>query len=282
MSKATIYIPTRGRVGNQKTWESISPKWRERTFLVTNSEDEADSLEMLGYPVLLSPTTGIADKRQWIVENHDRKLGNVVMMLDDDFIFAERRKDEPSKFIKVTTAEQWDTMMDRAERMMDFVAWGGISSRGGANRIVSPYRFISRINGAMLLNLDLTDTSFRFDKTTLMEDFSMGLQHLTRGYPTMLLNMFTYDDSHGPNADGGCSSYRDAALQLEAVMELQEMFPDFVSIVSRPGWKGMGPTRPDVRIQWAKAYQYGQEVRSMIGQPNESYPKFDLEGNLYS
>lgn len=48
MDEMTVYIPTLGRVGLQRTWEWLPPSVRERTFLVA-TEDEADQLDMLGY-----------------------------------------------------------------------------------------------------------------------------------------------------------------------------------------------------------------------------------------
>lgn len=279
MTETTIYIPTIARSGNQKTWESISPYWRDRTFLVAN-EDDAEALEMLGYPVIACPAEGIAATRQWILENHDRKRGDVVMMLDDDCIFSIRREDDPTKFTKMSEDHEFNIMMDRIEHMMEFTAMGGIADRGGANRVTSPYRFCGRMSRALIINKARTNPGFRFDMTSLMEDFAMNLQHLTAGYPTICLNMYTIDDYRGSNSPGGCSTYRSTALQLEAAMELHEAFPEFVKVVQRPGWNGMGDTRADVRIQWAKAFQAGQEARSLIGE-SVILPAFDKEGNLY-
>ena len=48
-----IYIPTYGRVGQQKTYDNLPDKWKEKTYLVV-SPDEIHS----GYQTISCPIQG--------------------------------------------------------------------------------------------------------------------------------------------------------------------------------------------------------------------------------
>ena len=77
-----IYIPTYGRVGQQKTYDSLPDKWKEKTYLVV-SPDEIHS----GYQTISCPIQGkgIAPVRKWIAEHGEGKRYSV---LDDDIEFV--------------------------------------------------------------------------------------------------------------------------------------------------------------------------------------------------
>lgn len=252
-----IYIPTIGREDRQITYESISPKWRKNTFLVT-TEAAAPKLEAAGYNVLpLDTGNGIGEVRQKIMNYHYDLYGDGwAIMMDDDLGFAIRRKDDRTKFSRMENHDQFDDMMSRLEYATYFVNIVGIASRSGANRDTEPWKRNSRICDLMAYDVvAAVENGFRFDEIPLMEDFNFALQHLRAGLPYLLLNDYVKDDLGGSNAPGGCSTYRDNALQMEAAMELAERHPQFVKIVERPGWNGMGDTRLDVRVQWAKAFK---------------------------
>lgn len=232
--------------------------------MLVADEQDAEALELLGYPVLVDDqSTGIAERRQWILERHtDESDGDYIIMMDDDLGFAKRRVDEPTKFRKFETAKDFDMMMDRLLRMMTWCSLGSIRSRGGANRNENPaYIENTRVHEVLVIDaMNARQRGYRFDRTEFMEDFDFVLQHLTSGQRTLTLNAFVKDDLGGSNSAGGCSTYRDELGQLDAAMELSMLYPEFVTVVERPGWSGMGDTRTDVRVQWAKAYTAGVEA----------------------
>lgn len=270
----TIYIPTFRRVQKQITWRSISPAWRERTWLVAPPED-AERLDVLGYPVLACPASGIGATRQWILDQHDTDaLGDVLFMADDDLRFAIRRDDDPQKLARMTTPGDFDTMMDNLLEMMGWVQFGGLANRGGAHLDVRRYKLNGRVHDFQAFNVATARAEgIRADRVPFMEDFDVALQFLTKGYPTALLNTHTKDDAGGSNAPGGCSSYRTGAGQAAAAQQLAELFPEFVTMVTRPGWQGdMAESRVDVRVQWLKAYQAGCRRRELLGYDQEPLP----------
>lgn len=266
----TVYIPTRGRIGNQITWSWLPDSIRERTFLVAE-EIEADILDMKGYPVLAHNEDNIADIRQWIVDQHE---GRYVLFLDDDLRFDYRRTDDKSKFLNPgKQSEAMERMFLEYRRILDHAVLAGISPRGGANRVQEPYQFNTRMFMAWGGDLvALKEMGVKFNRLLLQEDFDVILQVLSRGRRAVMLNTFVVGD-HGTNLPGGCSVYRDNDTQSTTAEGLYDLWPEYVQTVERPAWAGMeGDTRLDVRVQWKKAYEAGVAT-------NGEEPEFPLDGS---
>ena len=94
-----IVIPTYGRTSSQITWGGLPDSVRARTVLLVQ-QSEWDSFwkdNQTEYPnvkALHSGIKSIGPTRQYILEN----FGPKVLMMDDDFEFATRRADDPTKF----------------------------------------------------------------------------------------------------------------------------------------------------------------------------------------
>lgn len=254
-----IYIPTWRRVNRQLTWESISPEWRERTFLVVHPS-EADALSK--YPILVTPehVNTIGVKRQWIFDQH---VGRNAVILDDDLGFAKRRDDDPTKFINLRTIPgEFDRMMEALLDLLVISPLVGIRNRSGANRETRPVLANRRQHDVIGVDVAvMREHDFRLDRTTLMEDFDFVLQFLTAGYSNLLLNTHTEDDA-GRDGEGGCADERDLEKQRIASEWLAEQWPEFVTVVQKETkGKGDWSVRTDVRVQWAKAAAYGRKKR---------------------
>lgn len=268
-----IYIPTLGRIGKQRTYDSLPKHIQERAVLVT-SEEEAEAQEMLGYPVLVCDAHGIAATRQWVLDQHDvEQYGGKLYMFDDDLRFARRRTDDPTKLSKLAPGDSGiGDMVEELDNMLDAVPMVGITYRSGANRRTETYLPGVRIHNVWGTDVEvLRAEGIRIDRLQFMEDFDLALQLLTKGYPTLMLNSYTQDDGES-NAPGGCSITRSGPAQTEACFGLWENFPDFVKLREAKGWTGMGETRTDVTVQWAKAYAYGTAYRETAGLEPFPYP----------
>lgn len=278
MREATIYIPTYRRVGRQETWKWLSPRWRERAFLVARPE-EVDPLRAQGFQVLECPETGIGNTRQWILDQHDiEDGGRRIVMMDDDLRFYLRRTDDPGKFVYFEKGGPvWDDLMEDLLECLDYVPLAGIVNRSGANRDASPYRLNTRLHDVLAWDLEVARAEgIRINRVPFMEDFDTSLQFLTRGYPTLALGLYCKGDN-GSNTPGGCSEYRDRFGQAEAAMWMKETWPDYVTITTRPGWNGeMAGSRTDVRIAWSRAYRDGVEGRKLLGRPLVPEPTWSL------
>jgi hypothetical protein len=256
-----IYIPTRGRTHRQLTWESISPQWRDRTFLVAPGT-EAPTLRHLGFRVIEQPAyvKSIGQKRQWVFEQHDETIwGPYAVMFDDDLRFAMRRLDEPTKFESTLgRPEMFDDMMGRLVALLAEFPLAGIRNRSGANRETDLLLFNRRQHDVLAVDVRVMRRhDFRLDRAILMEDFDFVLQYLTAGYSNALLNTFTEDDA-GRASEGGCADERGVLEQELASHWLAKQWPDYVTVVEKET-KGVGDwaTRTDVRVQWAKAAKSG-------------------------
>lgn len=275
MAEATLYIPTYRRPEKQVTWRSVSAAWRQHTALVAYPE-EADTLRAKGYPVreTQQQVRGISHKRQWILDQHSiERDGQWAIMADDDFQFATRRTDEPTKFTAVRTDEEFDTMMGMLLTLMrSGVALGGIDPRGGANRRTPPVVHNARLHGVMAVDVAVARRiGARLDRTEFMEDFDFVLQFLTKGYPQAAISTHCWSGMNTSNAPGGCQTYRTKEKHAASALALAERYPEFVTPVERKSknWDGGMETRLDVRISWKKAYEAGRLGRDLLGLPQE-------------
>ena len=85
-----IFIPTRGRVDVQKTWDWLSPELQARTFLICPKE-EVSAHEDAGRNAIPRPESCkyISDVRQYMVSLSG---GEDFIMSDDDLRFCCRRE----------------------------------------------------------------------------------------------------------------------------------------------------------------------------------------------
>lgn len=269
----TIYIPTFGRVGRQRTLSFMPQDWKERTFLVVRPEEAGKHKEGVRELVLPEPLL-LGRTRQWIMENAQT---NLVLQLDDDLDFCYRA-DQYLPQAANETQDQYDRRrrklhaIDHAGLSVMFTrlesalrggrAHIGISAREGNHTHPEPYEEAGRVTRALGYRRDtFLENGIRFDRLDSMNDFDATLQLLRLGYPNIVV--FEYaQGQQGSNTPGGCMTYRDAAWQEREARTLAELHPGFVRVVEKPAknWKGFEGTRWDVRVSWKKAYEAGKQA----------------------
>jgi hypothetical protein len=273
MIDTTIFIPTYRRVEAQATWAALATtRWASRTLLVV-AEDEAEAHRAKGRPVIVCPVQGrVARVRQWLMDNCDTRYA---IVMDDDLCFQKRRYD-PGKFrSELLSDDEMAEMLDRIRVMMDQVPMVGIDARSGGNRSAVPAVLNSRMFGLVAHDVEVFRREyFDYDRVQVMEDFDVILQHLRRGFYTAKLTTHCKGDVGGSNSEGGCSVFRDAAMQTASANGLQVLHPEFVKVVEKEtkSWGAGLTTRTDVRISWAKAFKAGQELRDLLGENQEPVP----------
>lgn len=258
-----IYIPTYGRVARQETLRAFPAGWQSRTALVCRPEEAEALRSRYDVEVLAAPVRGISATRQWILDQHE---GHRFLMFDDDLKFAQRRKDDPTKFERLEPRDpRVGTMLGTLLEALDYYPVVGLASRGGANRETADWRFNQRLWDVMGLRVDVARRENINYRMSLMEDFDIHLQFLTRGYPSAMLNSFTKDD-FGSNAPGGCSTYRDGSTQAAAALDLVLEWPGLVTLrETKNDWGNGMEARMDVRVAWAKALKAGEAWRRASG-----------------
>jgi hypothetical protein len=189
-------------------------------------------------------------------------------MSDDDMRFCFR---SPTIYdTKLTMSENLTPMIERVMYLhrLGYIH-GGIGARQGNNtldtRVVYDekndvmYQRCTRVNNFHFLDRKkVLEAGARFDELPVMEDFHFTLTLMTQGHPNAVLTSYCWNQ-RGSNQKGGCSTYRNAAVQRQGAEGLRDAFPDLVQVIekqSKSQWKGM-ETRADVRISWAKAMKKG-------------------------
>lgn len=260
-----IYIPTMGRVDRQRTLSVIPDKF-DVSLVVDHIERNMYKEYTSRCEIIVTPktVTDIGATRKFITKL--QSVGNIVM-LDDDLQFYRRKPDGYLEGnlgdIQAQRKITGEALSLVSKTLSQGFAHCGISAREGNNRVSADYVDCTRM--LRLLAYDaykLKHLGIKFDRISLMEDFDVTLQLLTKGCP----NRVFYNYAQGQrvsNESGGCSSYRVPELQTESAHKLKQNFPDFVDVVQKEtkvAWGG--GTRTDVRIKWKKAYLSSKEAKT--------------------
>jgi hypothetical protein len=250
-----IVIPSRGRWARQTTLDNLPLDIVAKTTVVVPHKEVSQyqtwnrcSVDIVAEPARIG---GIADKRQWIVEN----FGPKVCMLDDDLVFAMRRSDDLTKF-RPALPEDIRLLFTAIEDLLEQYAHVGVSGREGANRKTDGGIEIGRMSRILAYRTEvLKNEGVRFDDVHFMEDFHVTLSLLEKGYMNCIVSWMV-QNQNGSNAEGGCSTIRTDEGQAAAARRLAFLHPRFVTVVkktTKTAWGGK--EREDVRVQWKEAYK---------------------------
>jgi hypothetical protein len=163
--------------------------------------------------------------------------------------------------------ERFEAMFSLLEQWLEegFVHIG-LAARQGSNHFLGPetYRDVTRMMNAYCYDTHaLKELNVELGRIPVMEDFDLTLQLLRKGYPNRVSYQYVWNQ-RGSGAEGGCSSYRTAEMQMMAAQQLQKYHPAYVTLITKTTgsvWKGM-EEREDVTIQWLKAWEDGKNVRN--------------------
>lgn len=255
-----IFIPTRGRLSSQVTWDNLPSFVRDMATLVCPL-DEHEAHERAGRRAVATPNTvqGIAQTRQWIIETSP---DNIVMMADDDQEFF-CRKDGTYRLRKMNENDFSEMLSSITEYAREYSAVG-ISAVAGNNNSFPAYTISpGRMYNMYALNRrTLLDNDIRFDEMVVMEDFHVTLSLLKKGFANIILQKWCWSQK-ASNADGGCSIYRTSETQKQGAIRLAELHHPYVKVVQKrsKSWGNGLSERFDVRVQWKKALDDGRNAQ---------------------
>ncbi len=274
--KFRIYIPSIGRADNQITVKFLLdkiPELASNITILTNSVELERYESEWGLDVNVDYVYdhlggGIHKARQYALDEHLSYYEGVkpscpyAIMIDDDMVFA--RREFGSLKLHECNREDLHAMFSMLEVWLDEGhPLVGVSARQGNNHYTEDSNIATRQMNFHAVNVQaLSDLGVRFDELPVMEDFNVILSLLVRGLANKVSYGFCWNQK-GSGSVGGCSGYRDAALQASCAERLAAKFPQYVTVVekqSKTVWKGM-ESRKDVRIQWKKAYKDGLNNR---------------------
>lgn len=273
-----IYIPTRGRVNDQKTLRALTPRLRALSCLVVDHNEEEAHLAMIertpiyreaGVRVRALPpdTRGISRVRQFIMDSAPRSH---LVMLDDDLTLHTKAPlapgpDNGEKKRKIVAATPADV-----ERM--FLWLEHQLAEGWVHASITP-RFLNwntnddekrctRMMHVLAYNRDRVreaDCSFTkgVSEEFSMDDFHMTLQLLRAGFPNVV-NIRDATNPSASNARGGASEWRTLDSHNKSALKLKELHGDLVRVSAKQGWQGMDGERLDVTVAWQKALKKGE------------------------
>jgi len=257
-----VYIPSLGRPTKQITWKELQsvPGLKRGDVWVVINRDELDAYSAAnpGISLLIPPVSvkGIGKVRQWLLERHAKEESDQRMvMMDDDLTFSTRRTDDPTKSTPATKQDIGRMLKCMAGCLRDSLH-GSIVAREGANRFAED----AMLHNTRLLRVlgyrarDVLALGVRFNRLPVMEDFDVTLQLLRLGKENFCI-LDWWQNQTGSGLTGGCSTYRDNAMQAAGAHGLKKLHPAFVKVVekaTKTAWGG--GVRTDVRIAWKKAY----------------------------
>lgn len=255
-----IYIPTRGRVEHQATWDALPAHLTGGGYVtLVCPSSEVEEHVRRGRVALARPVNGIAKVRQWITEQADT---DHILMLDDDLTFFIRK--DPSAYnLRPTNPLDLLNLFDRMGRYLK-EGWPmvGLSPRQMNNaHFPDTEIYDTRMNAVNCFNREIMKKiGVKFDDVDIMEDYHVVLSFLRNGYGNICIVDHAWDQVGVSGAAGGCSLYRTPKLQEAGAHTLHEYHPEFVSVVQKTpkgGWGQGMTTRTDVRVSWKKAAKHG-------------------------
>lgn len=249
-----ILIFSAGRSERQITLEQIAAL-HPRIVVQAEQAKEYEQHGFGAYLLKLPPTTPktLPAARAWAARKY---AGQKVLMLDDDLTFAERRRDDPTKFLTASPSS-CRKMITAIEKALDKFAHVGVCSREGGNRVTTDQQ-ATRMSRVLAYNLATVPKDVQFDRVLLPEDFDVTLQLLYHGLPNLVLSGWCHNQP-GSNTDGGCSVYRTIDVHNEAMVAFGKLHPGIVKIVekqTKTSWGGQA--RLDAVVQWKKALEMGR------------------------
>lgn len=246
-----IFIPTCGRKDAQATarslfYDQICQDW-DIKFVVNERER---SEWMAGSVMVVPDNFRIPEIRNAILHSPGDPHQ---LVIDDDLTFFKRYDG-----VRLRKCELIDIidMLARVESLLnEGYAHGGISAREGNNNEPNDVAYNTRVIRCNFANSEICSKQpFDYRHVRGMEDFHFTLSMLELGFENAVLFEFAQNQpqSHAP---GGCSEYRTQQSQKDDAYRLQELHPDFVTVVEKESqsWgQSFGP-RYDCRMKWKAA-----------------------------
>lgn len=253
-----IFIPTRGRVDNQVTWDRMTPELKAMTYIVC-PPGEVEQHERLGREAVACERDGIGPTRDFILRTSSSYNFRKILMLDDDLTLQRRRSD--SKISNADIHDQLAAIHWLSDCLGNGFAHAGLAPRFLAFANKANYLTPSRSMYALAYDVPkVRDVGARFCKgfeefegKNTMEDFNMTLQLLQAGLPNVV-SLEHRVTPRATNASGGCSTWRTGFWASKSAEALAELFPDVVRLRKKKAWQGMTESEIyDVTIYWQRA-----------------------------
>jgi len=251
-----ILIPTRGRIYQQLTLQSLPPELRKRTTLVCPKR-EASELHRLYENVKIAcepyPNMKIAQKREWIAHEWLKYGHEKILMIDDDLVFSARISADDWHLREIQGEELIPEFQRIEDKLGPEYPHVGFGQRQGNNHETAGWKSPGKMVCTLGYYLPIVAKECRWDLVELRQDMCATLQLLLKGYANAIWTETVVDQKR--DAPGGCSIYRPDEMSAAEAEKFANLFPQYVSVVDRD-YKGL--PRKEVVVQWKKALDYGK------------------------
>lgn len=225
---------------------------------------------MISVPEELRPY-GIAGKRQFILEWAYKNNHNSVWQLDNQMVFCQNVGLHPTlqkgqQLLRFKSTEEMLPYIKNFKNKLDNYPMVGMLNRSGTyqTRISSEdvkidientriyASFIIDVNYFMENNIrfDLLSQKFNDPKLSLMEDYSVELQILSKGDKILQVGDWCFDKQSF--SSGGCSSQRTIDTQKATIEALIKIFPQYCKLVEAKDETKKESVKYNIRISWSK------------------------------
>ena len=288
-----IYIPSIGRPGDCIILKSIIPELMPLVRIVVPPEEvkgyqEADEEYIKqGMQVLGADVQGIANTRDWIIDNTETRY---ILMADDDVGF--RKRNEENKLRACSLDDVYDSIKLLYKWMTEEeIPVAGYSSSFGNNWIKTDYVECMRpcraygIDTKTLKKLKIKFAFMGPDVCVTGEDYHMFLAVLEAGYKNRMTAVYTINGGDKP--DGGCAIWRTASMIIEAMDSLKKLHEPYVSFRKEKGLTQRFDIGYEFRVQWKKAYKDGLKKREekqgfgLVGTVDRRYFNYAVKGMYF-
>jgi hypothetical protein len=254
-----ILIPTRGRIYQQLTLQSLPPELRKRTTLVCPKR-EASELHRLYENVKIAcepyPNMKIAQKREWIAHEWLKYGHEKILMIDDDLVFSARISADDWHLREIQGEELIPEFQRIEDKLGPEYPHVGFGQRQGNNHETAGWKSPGKMVCTLGYYLPVVVKECQWDLVELRQDMCVTLQLLLKGYANAVWTRTVADQKR--DAPGGCSTYRTDEMSAAEARKLAALFPNYVSV----GKRKYG--RLEVTVQWQKALRDGQRNRSRL------------------
>lgn len=274
-----VYIPTRGRIGQQRTRRKFHLDAIENLvlvyYVVPESERIAYKKRWPNSNLLVVPDTMRIGSIHDVIVSHGETAWKLV--IDDDLVLQRRRnRCSPSQAGSAATVADAKALVKRVLFWLRCgYVHGGVSLSTANYLVENDWRQINTRACACIFfdSATILAEGLQFGAVEEHQALHMGLSLLELGY----YNVVDYEfmvGHNGTNAKGGCSQYRTVEFLEEQAKRLVQLHPTGVSLFYRKlkgkqaqaitGARGI----PAVRIAWKKS----------LGIRAQNRTRKDLEG----
>lgn len=255
-----IYIMTRGRVGNQRTYESIPDSWRPQTFLVCPEGEDHGGIPTIQVPPYVD---NYSRKMEWILYDGMGDDQQKCLILDDDLVFSRRvmRDNGTVGLQTIKTRDEVNYWMpdclSMIRQLLEDTALVGVHPRQMGHTAPVPYKVNGKVICVQGLNRSMIGQIPDLYRFPILADVILNATLLSRGQGNKLITDFCVDWGTC-QAPGGCSDYRTPEMQAEACYWLEERFGPYIKAkVKKAKNNWMGGERVDFTGQWKRLYEAG-------------------------